>query len=146
MRNALLVALVFLTAACGAYHFPGSSSSGTVSGSVAVVPCGLRPVDPAQGDIAPCRMKPASAAAGIEIIFTSEGRTASTRTNADGRYAIDLAAGTYKVSVVKYLRIVSGPPTVTVTAGATVVADYVVSSGILPEAAQQGAASVMGPG
>jgi hypothetical protein len=135
MRNALLVALVLVTAACGAYHFPGAAGSGTVTGQVTVIPC--QPVKPVDGGIAPCKMAPTSAAAGIEIIFTADGRVTSTRTGADGRYAIDLQEGTYNVNVAKYLRIISGPPAVTVKAGATVVADYVVSSGILPAVPQQ---------
>jgi hypothetical protein len=130
MRNALLVALVLLTAACGAYHFPGAAGSGTVTGQVTVIPC--QPVKPVDGGIAPCKMAPISAAAGIEIIFTADGRVTSTRTDADGRYTIELPAGAYAVNVAKYLRIISGRTTVTVRAGTTVVADYVISSGILP--------------
>lgn len=138
MKNALLVALVFLTGACGAYHLPGGAAgTGTVTGQVTVFPCGPGPLQPAQPDFAPCKMKPASGAAGIEVIFTSDGRVTSTRTNAEGRYAIDLAAGTYNVSVMKYMRIISGPSTVTVKAGATVVADYVVDSGIRTVVPQQ---------
>ena len=34
------------------------------------------------------------------------------------------------MSVKNYMRVISGPPVVTVKAGATVVADYVVDSGI----------------
>ena len=58
MKNGLLAALVFLVAACGAYHLPGgpSAGSGTVTGQVTVIPCG--PVEPAQPDLAPCKMRP----------------------------------------------------------------------------------------
>jgi hypothetical protein len=144
MRNALLVVLVLVTAACGAYHFPGAAGSGTVTGQVTVIPC--PPVKPVDGGIAPCKMAPTSPAAGIQIIFTADGKVMSTQTNSEGRYTIDLQAGTYNVNVAKYLRIISGPSTVTVTAGATVVADYVVSSGILPAVSQKQVAPVMGPG
>ena len=137
MRNVLLVALVLVTAACGAYNFPGAAGTGTVTGQVKVFPCGPGLMEPAQPDFAPCKMNPASVAAGIEIIFTSDGRVTSARTNAEGSYAIDLVAGTYKVSVAKYMRIISGPSTVTVKAGATVVADYVVDSGIRTAVPQQ---------
>jgi hypothetical protein len=82
-------------------------------------------------------MTPTSPAAGIEIIFSAGGKVMSTQTNSEGRYTIELRAGTYNVNVAKYLRIISGPSTVTVKAGATVVADYVVSSGILPAGPQQ---------
>jgi hypothetical protein len=130
MKNALLVALVLVTAACGAYDFPGAAGTGTVTGQVTIFPCRPGPLQPAQPDFAPCKMMTASAAAGIEIIFTSGGRVTSTRTNAEGRYSVDLVAGTYNVSVMKYMRIISGPSTMTVKAGATVIADYVVDSGI----------------
>jgi len=128
MRNGLLAALVLLVAACGAYQFPGGSSAGrgTVTGQVTVVPCG--PVEPAQPEFAPCKMRPA---AGLELDFTSDlGTVVSTKTGSDSRYGIELAAGAYKVSVKNYMRVISGPPVVTVKAGATVVADYVVDSGI----------------
>jgi hypothetical protein len=128
MKNGLLAALVFLVTACGAYQFPGgpSAGSGTVTGQVTVIPCG--PVEPAQPDFAPCKMKPS---AGIVMIFTSErGTVTSTQTGSDGRYSIELPAGSYKVSGQNYMRMISGPPIVTVKAGATLVADYVFDSGI----------------
>jgi hypothetical protein len=135
MRNGLLAALVFLVAACGSYQFPGNppAGNGTVTGQVSVVPCG--PVEPAQPDIAPCKMRPA---AGLEIDFTSDrGTVFGTKTGSDSHYTIELAAGAYKVSVKNYMRIISGPPTVTVKAGATVVADYVLDSGIRTGVPQQ---------
>ena len=41
MRNVLLAALVLVSAACGAYRFPGGASpgDGTVSGTVVATPC-----------------------------------------------------------------------------------------------------------
>jgi len=117
-----------MVAACGAYQFPGgpSAGSGTVTGQVTVVPCG--PVEPAQPDFAPCKMRPS---AGIVMVFTSErGTVTAMKTGSDGRYTIELPAGTYKVSAENYMRVISGPPIVTVKAGATVVADYVFDSGI----------------
>lgn len=41
MKNVLLAALVLVTAACGAYRFPGGASpgDGSVSGTVLAVPC-----------------------------------------------------------------------------------------------------------
>jgi hypothetical protein len=128
MRNGLLAALVFLVAACGSYQFPGgpSAGSGTVTGQVTVIPCG--PVESAQPDFAPCKLRPA---AGLVIDFTSDrGTVSSTKTGSDSRYTIELRAGAYKVSVQNYMRVISGPPVVTVKAGATVVADYVLDSGI----------------
>ena len=135
MRNGMLVALVLVTAACGAYQFPGGPSTGrgTVTGQVTVVPCG--PVEPPQPDFAPCKMRPS---AGLEIDFVSAGGAASSaKTGSDGRYTIELVAGTYKVTVKNYMRVISGPPSVTVKAGATVVADYVLDSGIRTAVPQQ---------
>lgn len=138
MRNGLLAALVFLVAACGAYQFPGgpAAGSGTVTGQVTVIPCGPGPIEPAPADnFAPCKMRPA---AGVEIDFTSEqGTVTSTKTGSDSRYTIELKAGTYKVSSQNYMRVISGPPIVTVKAGATVVADYVFDSGIRTAVPQQ---------
>ena len=128
MKNGLLAAMVFLVAACGAYQFPGGppAGSGTVTGQVTVIPCG--PVDPAQQDFAPCKMRPS---VGIAIEFTSErGTVTSTKTGSDGRYTTELPAGSYKVTFQNYTRVISGPPILTVKAGATVVADYVLDSGI----------------
>jgi hypothetical protein len=127
MKNVLLGALVFLIAACGAYQFPGASpaTKGTVTGTVSVMPCG--PILPAPQDSAPCRMKPA---AGIELDFTSGGNVTRALSDADGRYRVQLAEGDYKVSAKGYMRIISGPATVTVKAGSTVTADYLLDSGI----------------
>ena len=136
MKNGLLAALVvFLVAACGAYQFPGGppAGSGTVTGQVTVIPCG--PVEPAQPDFAPCKMRPA---AGVEIDFTSDrGTVFSAKTGSESRYTIELPTGTYKVTVLNYMRVISGPPVVTVKAGTTVVADYVVDSGIRTAVPQQ---------
>jgi hypothetical protein len=128
MRNVLLAALVLVVAACGAYQFPGGPSpgAGTVAGLVTVIPCG--PVEPPQPGFAPCKMRPSI---GLEIDFALDGGTVrSAKTGSDGRYSIELPAGTYRVSVRNYMRVISGPPTVTVTAGSTIVADYVLDSGI----------------
>jgi hypothetical protein len=72
----------------------------------------------------------APAAAKVEMVFSSGDRVTSTLTDSNGRYKIELAEGTYRVSAKKYLRIVSGPPVVTVKAGSTVTADYILDSGI----------------
>ena len=124
MRAVLILVLVAATAACGAYRFPGEApiGNGTVSGAVTVVPCApVQPVTP------PCGGRPA---AGVEIDFSGNGTMVGTLTDPKGAYSVELAAGTWKVSFKGYLRIVSGPPTVTVDAGASVVANYVVDSGI----------------
>jgi hypothetical protein len=134
MKEALLAGLVLVTTACGAYQFPGGSAAamGTVTGTVTVVPCG--PVEPMQPDSAPCRMRPAT---GVEVDFAWGGKVVAAQTGADGRYAIELAEGTYQVSVKNHMRIVKGPREVSVKAGSTVNADYVVDSGIRLPAPQQ---------
>jgi hypothetical protein len=66
----------------------------------------------------------------LEIDFTGNGTAAGARTDLSGAYSVELAAGTWKVSFKSYMRIISGPPTVTLQAGSRVVADYLVDSGI----------------
>ncbi|HEX9099340.1 MAG TPA: hypothetical protein VF956_07645 [Candidatus Dormibacteraeota bacterium] len=125
MRALVLLLLMVATAACGAYRFPGESpsASGTVSGHVMAVPC--TPVQPVNQP--PCAGRPV---AGLEIDFTGGGASVSARTDSNGAYSVELAAGTWKVSLKSYMRIISGPPTVAVQAGSTVVANYLVDSGI----------------
>jgi len=124
-------ALLLFTAACGAYQFPTSTSvhTGTVSGRVILVPCG--PVQPAD---AMCVGRPA---AGLEIDFVDGKTVHGTITDQNGNYSIQLAAATYQVQFKSYMRIVKGPKSVTVTAGANVVADYVLDSGIRVPAPQK---------
>jgi hypothetical protein len=126
MRYAILgaAAMVLLTA-CGAYQFPGATASpgtGSVSGRVLTVPCG--PVQPAYNA---CAGRPFS---GLEIAFTDGQTVDRTTTDSTGRYSIDLEPGTYKVTFKTYMRVISGPPTVKVTSGANIVADYVLDNGI----------------
>jgi hypothetical protein len=67
---------------------------------------------------------------GLEIDFTGNGTTVAAHTDAKGYYSVDLAAGTWKVGFKSYLRIIKGPPTVKVAPGSSIVADYVVDSGL----------------
>ncbi len=125
MRVLVLLVLMAATAACGAYRFPSEtpSGTGTVGGHVTAVPCS--PIE--LPDQPPCAGRPVS---GLEIDFTGNGAAVSTRTDSSGAYSIELASGTWKVGFKGFMRIISGPPTVTVQAGSSVVADYVVDSGI----------------
>ena len=127
----LIVSALILTAACGAYRFPGASpaATGTVTGLVSVSPCGpIKPVPDGQPqNSVPCKMM---VAARVEMDFASGGPVTSTLTDVNGRYRVELPVGTYKVSAKGYMRIVSGPATVTVKAGDTVTADYLLDSGI----------------
>jgi hypothetical protein len=69
-------------------------------------------------------------AATVELVFTSGDKSTSVLTGADGSYRVELPEGTYTVSTKKIMRIISGPPVVTVKAGSTVTADYVIDSGM----------------
>ena len=124
MRNVLLAALVLVTAACGAYKFPGSTppGTGTVTGTVVAVPC-----TPVESPIQPCAGRPV---ADVEIDFAQGQSSAMAVTDSTGHYSQTLASGTWLVHVVTRMRLVSGPAQVTVTAGSTVSANYVVDSGI----------------
>jgi hypothetical protein len=137
MRNAVLGALMLLTTACGAYTFPGESPSptpsatGTVSGRVIVVPCA--PVQPA-GDSG-CAQKPLQ---GLEIDYAGEPKSVfRTVTDSRGSYRIELPPGNYLVKLNTYMRVIKGPLKLTIAAGSTTTADYVLDSGIrvpLPQA------------
>ena len=132
MRIFWLSALALLLAACGAYSFPESSpstpASGTVSGRVIAVPCA--PVQPAPNS---CAGRPVG---GIQIIYQSGSATASTTTDATGNYSIQLAPGTWKVRLATYMRLISGPTLVTVSEGSSLVANYLLDSGIRAPAPQ----------
>ncbi len=129
MRNALAVAgLVLLTAACGAYHFPGNSPSPSpetahLSGIVRSVPCA--PVEQAGST---CAGRPV---ASLEIDYVA-GNTVVSRaaTNSSGMYAVDLRPGTYEVKLVTYMRVISGPTKLTLGAGTRTVANYMLDNGI----------------
>jgi hypothetical protein len=130
MRIGLLAAILLFTAGCGAYHFPGGDGgTGTVSGHVLLVPCA-----PVESSANPCAGRPAS---GLEITFSKGGTTQTAVTDSAGDYSIKLAAGTWKVAVQSFMRIVNGPATVTVGAGGSVTADYTIDSGIRAPAPQQ---------
>ena len=120
--------------ACAGYSFPQGPvpGTGTVSGSVTVEPCA--PVEQAG---APCQGKPAS---NVALIFTSASNEQGiAQTDSAGNYAIDLKVGKWAVTIKGYMRVISGPPTVTVVAGESVVANYVLDSGIrLPAPAAGG--------
>ncbi len=132
MKYVILGALLLVTAACGAYHFPGASPSagtGTVSGRVIAVPCA--PVEPGGGA---CAGRPVP---GLEIDYTNGASTSRAETDSTGAYSTDLGAGTWKVTMKTYMRIISGPTTVTVTAGSHVVANYILDTGIRVPVPQQ---------
>jgi hypothetical protein len=182
MRNVLLAALVLVTAACGAYRFPGGATpgEGTVSGTVVAFPCFpvAQPVgqpaaqaipacvspcfpvaQPAPDQALPkCTPRPIGAGAaitcfpvqsagvaqcagrpvpGVEIDFTSGGETGKAVTDSTGHFTAALAAGTWTVHLVTTLHIASGPQELTVVAGSTATANYVLDSGIRVPVPQQ---------
>ena len=150
MRNALLAGLVFLTAACGAYGFPGASpaASGTVTGTVlfSILGCpGMETATnlcPAGGPEPDSAHSPACLQAGpaprpctrplpgLELGFVKGEATAKAVTDSNGRYTVQLSAGTWLVFLKTPMRMIKGPSEVTVAAGSTVTADYVIDSGI----------------
>jgi hypothetical protein len=75
----------------------------------------------------PCGTAPVP---GLELDFTNGNTTEITTTDSSGNYSIELAAGSWHVSTKNYMQIVSGPTTVTMTAGASIVANYTVWSRI----------------
>lgn len=137
MRALLLAGLLALTAACGAYQFGGSGPSpaplpapATVSGRVLSVPCA--PVQKA-GDVCAGRPVP-----NLEIDYLG-GDSVITRTVTDsnGSYFVKLAPDTYSVKLKTYMRVISGPLSLTVTAGSSVVANYLLDNGIRVPVPQQ---------
>lgn len=151
MRNALLVAILVATAACGVYHFPGpAGGSGTVSGQVSSTSCG--PVEPATQKCLPgpapdCLPNRPNGTAcgtwpmpGLELVFTNGGASLTAKTDSGGDYSIELPSGTWTVETTSYVRIITGPRTLSVSAGASIVADYVVDTGIRA-ASQPGSAT-----
>jgi hypothetical protein len=122
MRLLILAGLLAVTAACGAYQFGPAAQTGHVSGTVMVFPCA--PVEQAGQS---CKY---TFGAGMQITFTNGSSVTSATIDANGKYSTDLAAGTWKVSFKGLARIISGPATLDVPAGGSLVADYQVDSGI----------------
>jgi len=133
---AAALATCALLGACAGYRFPGGPEpgTGTVSGQVAVVPCA-----PVEKVDAPCQGRPAPS---VALIFTSSSNEqVIAQTDSGGNYAVDLKAGKWAVTVKGYMRVISGPSTVTVEAGGSVVANYVLDSGIRLPAPAAGSVS-----
>jgi uncharacterized membrane protein len=66
----------------------------------------------------------------LELDFSSGSTTMITTTDSSGNYSIELPVGRWNVSTKNYLQINSGPTTLTITAGAVIVANYTVWSKI----------------
>ena|SRR5579872_4599441 len=123
MRLVLVAVTALVLTACGTQApAPAKPTFGTVTGHVRAYPCA-----PVESSASPCAGRPA---AHVEVDFTlGTGAPVRGITNADGAYAVQLAPGTYQVSV-GVLRLMSGAKTVTVVAGETVTDDFVFDSGI----------------
>ena len=125
---ASIVVACAILAACGNYHFPGGSSAGTgtVTGQVLAVPCA-----PVEKVDSPCQGRPVP---NLDILFTSDSShdQVVARTASDGRYTVELADGAWSVSFKGggIMRVIDGPNWVTVEAGGTVVANFLMDSGI----------------
>ena len=135
MRVLLVVGLLTVTAACGAYQFPvggpsPSPASATVSGRVLAVPCA-----PVEELGSPCAGRPVPK---LELDYVSGGSViASTTTDSSGSYSIGLEPGTYQVKLKTYMRVINGPLTVAVSSGSSLVATYLLDSGIRVPVPQQ---------
>ena len=126
MRSIVLATVLLVTAACGAYQFPGQTPApgdAHVSGTVLSVPCA--PVEQAGST---CSGKPVP---NLEIDYM-KGTSIFSRAMTDGKgaYAVDLPAGDYTVKFKTYMRVVSGPTQLTVDPGTSRVADYLLDNGI----------------
>jgi hypothetical protein len=135
MKAAYLGTLMLVTAACGAYQFPGatpspSQASARVSGTVLAVPC-----SPFEQDGTSCAGKPV---ADLEIDYgRGPAIVGRAMTNAKGAYVIDLPPGGYEVTLNTYMRVISGPIRLSLAAGTKTVADYLLDSGIRAPVPQQ---------
>lgn len=119
-RLAVSGSLVLLLG-CGTAGAPAGDRTGTVAGTVLLRACGgPPPLGPPQ----PCLFKPL---AGAQVELDAGGQTVkSATTDANGRYSVRVAAGTYTVRVVlTQIAALSGDSrTVKVDAGQRVVADF----------------------
>ena len=127
------LAVCVVMGACAGYHFPGGSTAGTgtVSGNVVAVPCA-----PVEKPSSPCQGRPVP---NLVIVFTAANdEQVTAKTDSAGTYAVTLQAGTWNVALKSFMRVISGPTSVRVGAGAAVVANFVVDSGIrVPDPAAQ---------
>jgi hypothetical protein len=135
MRAWLIAAVLVAASGCGAYQFPGAGSSpspatGSVSGRVLAVPCA-----PVEQLGSPCAGRPVPK---LELDYVAGGSVvASALTDSGGYYSITLEPGSYQVKLKTYMRVISGPLTLAISSRSSVVANYVVDSGIRLPAPQQ---------
>ena len=135
MRIWLLAAVMLVAAGCGAYQFPGdlqspSPSTGVVSGRVLAVPCA-----PVEQPGSTCAGRPVP---NLELDYVgSQATVTKAITDSSGNYAVDLAPGSYVVKMKTYMRLIKGPTNLTIAAGSSTTADYVLDNGIRAPVPQQ---------
>lgn len=124
MRSGILcaIAIALLLTGCGGPGVLTPRPTGAVTGHVTVRGCGGANES---GDAPSCRAEPV---AGATLTFQSNTSSTSSTvtTDSEGAYRVDLAAGTYSVTLngAGNSFHLAGPRQVTVTAGKTVTADY----------------------
>jgi hypothetical protein len=67
---------------------------------------------------------------GLGLIFTQGNTSFVAKTDSAGAYSINLPVGTWTVTTASIARIISGPQTLEVKAGSSIVADFIVDTGI----------------
>jgi hypothetical protein len=67
---------------------------------------------------------------GLGLVFTKGNTSFVAKTDSDGAYSINLPIGTWSVTPASIARIISGPQTLEVKAGESIVADFIVDTGI----------------
>jgi hypothetical protein len=132
MRIALLVGLLIGTVACGNYRYPEPvNETGTVHGLVTSSSCfGPCPMDlacPPQPASPACEQRPM---VGLGLVFAKGNINFVAKTDSAGAYSINLPVGTWSVTTAAIARIISGPQTLEVKAGTSIVADFIVDTGI----------------
>jgi carboxypeptidase family protein len=124
MRVVLIASAVVLLSGCGPHPVTVGTTNGTVAGHVLAWPCA--PVERAGS---PCPGRPA-AHIEVDLVAQPSGVTTRVSTDAAGAYSVEVPAGTYSVSLAGLRRLLHGPTTVAVRAGAVTTADFVFDSGI----------------
>jgi len=71
------------------------------------------------------------------VDFVAGSNATQAITDSRGTYTVELAPGTYAVKMKSYMRVISGPLSITVAAGTSTTINYVLDSGIRVPVPQQ---------